>query len=276
MLHLAAQIGFDAAYAKAYAAQFPRRVARDTAMGRAILSQHVVQIDDIGADPGYGMARPPGPWSALAVPLVHNGLPLGVISIGRPVTGLFPKSQVTLLQTFADQAVIAMENARLITEQREALEQQTATAEVLQVINASRGDLAPVFETIVTKAHSICSLDIGSLATYDGTFFRTVATRGYGDQAEAMARTPYRPLTAQRALLRGDRLIHVPDLQAYPVDPDDTTIPTFVAVSGFRALLMVPLRIDGTLLGSSPATERWPVPSPRSRSSSWKISLPKQ
>ena len=66
MLHLAAQIGFDAAYAKAYAAQFPRRVARDTAMGRAILSQHVVQIDDIGADPGYGMARPPGPWSALA------------------------------------------------------------------------------------------------------------------------------------------------------------------------------------------------------------------
>ena len=145
--------------------------------------------------------------------------------------------------------MIAIENTRMITEQREALEQQTATAEVLQVINASPGNLGPVFDAILEKAHRICNFDIGSLATYDGTFFRTAATRGYGDQAKWMARTPYRPLTAQRALLRGDRLIHVPDLQAYPVDPDDTTIPAFVVTSGFRACLMVPLRRDDTLLG---------------------------
>jgi two-component system NtrC family sensor kinase len=165
-LHLAAQIGFDTAYAEDYAAQFPRRAARDTAMGRAILSQCVVQIENADADPEYGIARPSGAWSALAVPLMRNGSPLGVISVGRPVTGVYPNSQATLLQSFADQAVIAIHNAEThralqtrTGDLQESLEYQTATSEVLKVISRSTFDLQPVFQTVADTAVRLCHAD---------------------------------------------------------------------------------------------------------------------
>src|SRR5215472_2438597 len=218
--------------------------------------ERVFQILDLAAEElsGNPLTRAAvdagGIRTAAFVALVKDATMLGGFTIGRREVRAFTDKQIALLQNFAAQAVIAMENARLLTETREALEQQTATAEVLQVINSSPGDLAPVFDAILEKATRLCGAPYGQLATYDGEHFRALATLGYPEEFASVVRRPFHPNVYMQRLVDGERIVYLPDQRTLEGEPPDAeTTRSFLELTDLRTTLFVALRKDATLLG---------------------------
>jgi adenylate cyclase len=227
-----------------------------TLIGRAVLEGRVVQIEDAWTDPHYDAkedAREGGIRTMLGVPLMREGEAIGAIGLARSRIEPFTEPQIALVKSFARQAVIAMENARLITETREALDQQTATAEVLQVINSSPGDLAPVFEAMLDKALQLCDANYGYLLTYDGEGLVPVADRGnpaFSAWVRKRGKIAPEPGTINARIIGGELVVQVADVINDPFYQGDTAMRrAVVEIGGFRTVLTVALRKDELLLG---------------------------
>jgi GAF domain-containing protein len=215
-----------------------------------------VQTLDLKAEPGYAERIPlivagvelGGVRTLLSVPMLKDNQLVGVINIYRQEVSAFTDKQVELVQNFAAQAVIAIENTRLLNELRESLQQQTATADVLKVISNSPGDLDPVFNVMLENAVHICDASFGNLLLYDGSVFRHVALHNAPPAwAAERDRDPIPPREAARVLYSiaaTKQIAHIADMaEENPNEP-------ISAVAGARTVLIVPMLKEGELAGA--------------------------
>jgi GAF domain-containing protein len=231
----------------------PPLIDRSSIPGRAVIDRETIHIHDLAAEPEdelrAGFARRLGVRTALATPLLREGIPIGTIVIRRMEVRPFTEKQIKLLETFADQAVIAIENVRLFkeiqernAELREALEHQTATSEVLGIISRSPTDVQPVLDAIVESAARVCGIDDLGLRLREGN---TLVLR---------ARIGSIPIPAGREeisiddprfrWIREHGTLHIPDVRA------QNDFPTLGVVTGARTFLIVPLRQQDNLIGT--------------------------
>jgi GAF domain-containing protein len=227
--------------------RFPRPPDRDIAVGRAILDRQVAHIHDIRRDPEYRVTV--GQMSfrtVLAVPLLREGKAVGAMGLWRREVQPFTDKQIKLLETFADQAVIAIENVRLFQELTESLEQQTATSEILGVIASSPTDIQPVLDTVVENAARVCGANDAVIRLVEENLLRAAAH--YGPVPEvADARPINRQSPAGRAVV--DRaIIHIPDWSALPLSEYPEVRESSLRV-GIGTALAVPLMRESVGIG---------------------------
>src|SRR5262249_8991402 len=235
-----------------------------TALARAAATKQTVQIADVQTDPGYldpppgfsggQVANPAGPLTLLVVPMLKEEELIGAIGIYRQEVRPFTDKQIELVKNFAAQAVIAIENARLLNELRESLQQQTATSEVLRIISSSQDRLEPVFQAVLENATRLCEAEFGILWLAEGDKWRSVALHGLpAELAEARQREPvvhFVPNTPIGRVIRTTQLVHVDDLTKEPGYLErNPRLVSFIELGGARSAVFAPMLKDTELIG---------------------------
>ena len=231
---------------------------REGVVGRVLLEHRPVQIADVLADPDYRLRevqRLGGFRTHLGLPLLREGKPIGILIVSRATVQPFDDKHIALLTTFADQAVVAIENTRLFEAEQqrtreltESLEQQTATSEVLQVISRSTFDLQSVLDTLTESAARLCEAEMATISRQKGTAYYWATSYGFPPELreylESVPLEPGRGSVIGRVLLTG-KTVHVPDVLA---DPEYTYL-ELQRRAGFRSALGVPLLREGVPIG---------------------------
>src|SRR5262249_14017442 len=237
----------------AYQEMYPMRLSRTTNSNRAMLDARVAFTEDIETDverssAARRAAMTAGVRSVVSVPMLQDELAVGAISVGRREPGRFSDKQVALLKTFADQAVIAIENVRLFQELKESLEQQTATSEILGVIASSPTDIQPVLDAVAENAARLCEANDAVIFRCEGNTLQRVAI--YGSLAQA-------PVEEERPLKRGSvagravvdrQMIHIHDMAA----ESETEFSEGLVLQkrfGHRTIVATPMLREGTPIG---------------------------
>jgi signal transduction histidine kinase len=261
-IHLAAYTSTTPSGDKALRAAFPRPLSTFSFPGEAIHDCAPIVMNDIEVEPRLPHdvrinIRERGFRSGVWVPMLHDGVAIGVVGVTRREPGAFESDQIALLQTFADQAVIAVENVRLFKELEarnhdltRALDQRTATSDILRAISVSPVDVEPVFETIARNSVRLCNGVLGAVFRFDGEFMHIGALHGFSADGEEATRRafptrPERRMLAARAVL-SRAIVHVPDVAADP----EFDYRTLAATAAWRSLLVVPMLRGGEVLGT--------------------------
>jgi GAF domain-containing protein len=242
----------------------PLAIDCGNAAGRVLVDGRIVHIPDVEADPEFTFlegARLAGIRTILGVPLLREGTPIGVIVLQRKTVRPFTDKQIELATTFADQAAIAIENVRLFDEVQartrelsEALEQQTATSDVLRVISSSPGELEPVFQAMLENATRICEAKFGTLMLREGDAFRIMAIHGtlppkYVEERRRRPVMPATPGTGLAHLIAAKRPIQIADIREEPAYRNEPAR-ALVDIAGARTLATVPMLKEDELVGS--------------------------